>query len=288
MGTALDMAKRLKQQSLRQIAGEVAALNLTPVPHPLSLRELLKLFANLAKPEVPTNLINEWLYPTTSPTLSPIFSDFKWTDPGAKSFRYATRYHCRLLLSYGSGYVIINNDTDVWTTSTEQVFETPLNFDTDYKASVRAWNEWGQSEWAWIKLHTYSNPNPQPSPPPKPKPQPPPQNPSEIDFWNCDVDKLQALFWLLDESAPGSQWKSWTVDSGYNEAGSCGPGSSQPLTIPLTAGHQYFWAIVIPGGANCDGNTDPDGDCWVWGNNMPGDAPLTAGSGGKLPLQYPP
>src|SRR5215472_1134178 len=51
MRTALDMAERLQQKSLHQIALDVAVLNHAPIPNPLSLRAVMKLFANVAMPE---------------------------------------------------------------------------------------------------------------------------------------------------------------------------------------------------------------------------------------------
>jgi hypothetical protein len=290
MGTTLDMAKRLKQHSLRAMAAEVAALSLTPVHHPISLREILTLFAKIAKPEPPKDLINEWIFPVTSPTLSPIFADLKWTDAGAKSFRYATRYRCRIAVGFGSGYAGLL-DKDEWTTDTENVFQVPLNFDSDYKESVMAWNEWGQSEWAWIKTHTYSNPNPPPQPSPSPPPPPPrAPEPNAIKFWNCDTtgeDHLEVFFWLQDLTA-GTGWQSAPVDSGYTSGG-CGASYSGPqYTTSLVAGHQYLFAVVKPGGPNCDGSNDPNGDCWVMGNNREGDVPLKAGHDGALSIQYPP
>jgi hypothetical protein len=80
MQSTLDMAKRLNQKSLLQIAAEVALLNHVAIPHPLSLLGLMKLFANVAKPEAPTNLVEEFDTPTYAPT--PIISNFSWTDPG--------------------------------------------------------------------------------------------------------------------------------------------------------------------------------------------------------------
>jgi hypothetical protein len=290
MRTPLDMATRLKQKSLRSIAAEVALLNHVSLPSPLSLREIMRLFANVAKPEMPTNLINQFQYPVTSPTLSPIFSDFTWIDAGAKTFRYATRYRCRLSVGYDSSYAAIGGDADVWAASTETVFEVPLKFDTDYKASVYAWNDWGQSEWHWLTFHTYDDPNPPSQGPGQSPPPPKAQQPSGIEFWNCDVtsigpgqvEHLPVYFWLFDLSA-GTRW-SQLVEPGYNADASCGPGvTNVQVVIPSSSttsimkGHEYQWEVVKPSNVGCDNSNDPDSaDCVVeWGKFTAGDdAPL--------------
>lgn len=245
MRTALDMAQRLKQKSLRQIALEVAILNHAPVPQPVSLREIMKLFANVAKPEVPVNLAIDVKYPIDSPTLSPMFADFSWTDSGAKTFRYATRYRCRLSVGYGSGYADIGGEADLWTTYTETPFQIELNFDTDYKASVFAWNDWGQSEWAWHKFHSADNPNPpSQSPGQTPPPQPiinayiytsgtievdgnkfPPYAPIKI----FEVDAHGNLSPLYNTQAD----KLGTFNVKINVEG-CTGGNNNPLTVTAT------------------------------------------------------
>src|ERR1700748_475654 len=126
MRTALDMAKRLKQKSLTQVAIEVALLNHVALPKPLSLLAVMKLFAKVAVPEPPKNLVNEFKFPTESPTLSPIFSDVTWVDAGAKTFRHATRYRCRIALIYDGDDTAVLNENDSWTNSTEIVFHTDL------------------------------------------------------------------------------------------------------------------------------------------------------------------
>ena len=288
MRTALDMAQRLKQQSLRQIATEVALLNHTPIPQPLSLLAIMKLFANVAKPEIPANLANEFKFPIESPTLSPIFSDISWTDPGAKTFRYATRYRCKLSVGYSGGYADIGGDADLWTTDTDAVFEVPLNFDTDYKASVYAWNEWGASEWRWLKLHTYDNPNPPSHGPGQSPPPPKPQEPSGLQFWNCDasVNPSSVYFWLLDLTA-GTPGKYWQVAPGYNK-GSCGPGlTDAQLTIPsastgsLVTGNEYQWKVVVPDRPGCGGNNDPDNPYCIAASDT-----FTAGNDASLPIPW--
>jgi len=263
MRTALDMAKRLDQQSIRKIAVEVAGLNLVPLPKPLSLLQIMKLFANIAKPEPPANVRNNFLYPTESPTLSPIHSEVTWTDPGAKTFRYATHYRGRISVLDNSGSTRLTAK-DNWTTDRETVFQDQLNFDTGYKVAIMAYNEWGNSEWSWLKFSTYSNPNPSQGPGTSPPPPATPK-PGGFLFWNCDVSgvgiHLDVYFWLFDLTA-NTYWYQ-LVPSGYDSSGTCGDGPPQivipsPGTTLLTAGHNYRWIVVKPDNEGCGGNNDPN------------------------------
>ena len=294
MRTALDMAKRLKQKSLTQVAFEVALLNHVALPKPLSLLAVMKLFAKVAVPEPPKNLVNEFKFPTESPTLSPIFSDVTWVDAGAKTFRHATRYRCRIALIYDGDDTAVLNENDSWTNSTEIVFQNELNFDTEYKASIIAWNDWGQSEWSWIKFETYDNPNPPSKGPGHPPPPPAEKKPSGILFWNCDttsvsqgdIEHLPVYFWLFDLTA-GTNWNQ-EVDAGYNDAGSCGPNfTNAQIVIPsssttsIVAGHKYQWKIVKPSNAGCGNTNDPNNSGCVVASGT-----FTAGNDAALVLPW--
>ena len=196
MGTPLDMAKRLNEKSLRKIAVEVALLSHTAVTHPLSLREIMKLFASVAKPEVPRDLQAAASLFDGTTQVGPYFVNASWRDGGKGSFRYANRFHFKL------SFIIDGSPTEVWdqwTTYGGLPGSPALAYDTDYKAAVLASNEWGLREWAWAKFSTGSDPNaPSPGPGPSHPPQPQPK-PSGIQFWNCDAsaNPSSVYFWLF-------------------------------------------------------------------------------------------
>src|SRR5215470_16748061 len=114
MRTALDMAQRLHQQSLRTIASVVAAADFGTPIFPLSLREILKLFAKMAKPETPNHLQPDGGTYSYQPGLR-----MHWADAGAGTYRFATRFHFRLQRQFGGPPPV--NDMDEWTTGTEMV-----------------------------------------------------------------------------------------------------------------------------------------------------------------------
>jgi hypothetical protein len=287
----LDMAKRLDQKSLRQIATEVSALSQTALATPLSLQAIMKAFAKIAQPEAPTH---PWAVADADPvTLTPIRgAKFSWEDGGAKTFRFATLYRCRIAVVYSGGYAILMPDT--LTPDLNAYFSWHLDFDTDYKASVMAYNPYGHSLWSWIKLHTYDNPNPPaPSPGPSPGPQPQPQTYSAIQFYNCDetpppagdVEHLPVHFWLDDLTAGTGPQDMGEVPPGYTGPGMgpCGKNYTQPQTYPLISGHQYQYVVVKPDDPDCDGTNDPNGPCRVLGP-----IPVTGGDTGTLPVQWGP
>jgi hypothetical protein len=273
----LDMAKRLKQTSLRKIAAEVAHLNDIPVPQPLSLRKLLALFANVAKPKVPdvTDIFN--------------FGRVDWKDAGAGTFRFATLYHAKFQMEVDGDWFLAYSG---WTTDTAWVTQEPLGYDLNCKTAVVAWNEWGHSDTNWISFTSGDNPNP---PQPSPKPTPPPQgpHPSGIQFYNCgdtpmsENPHLPVLFHLRNVTTNGA-WQFWQINSGYDASGACGTASeSGPFTVPgLTEGDTYQWVVTMPDDPECSdsstGPTDPN-HCPVFG---PGT--VTIGSDTVLVLQYPP
>jgi hypothetical protein len=274
MRTALDMAKRLNQPSLRKIAEEVAVLNHVPIPKPPTLLQIMKLFAKIAAPEPPSHVANELLFPDTSPTLSPIHSLVTWNDPGAKTFRFATYYRCRISVLYDGGSAQLNS-SDNWTRDRFMGFQNELNFDTGYKVAIMAYNDWGASEWSWLKFTTYSNPNPKSGPGPS-QPAPTTPHPSGFLFWNCDVtgvgEHLDVYFWLFDLST-GQSW-NWFVPADYDASGTCPSGSAQIVipstsTITLVEGHNYTWIVVKPDNEGCGGNNDPHNSaCTVAGSNF--------------------
>jgi hypothetical protein len=292
MRTALDMAKRLNQKSLRKIAAEVEILSHTQIPPPLSLREIMKLFAGVAKPEAPDHLTaNTWIPDDTHAILGPYFGEVDWKDAGSGSVRYATNYHVRFSVIYDGDQLALV--WDQWTTDKLYISPSGLNYSTDYKAAIMAWNEWGHSEWSWIKFSVPDDPNPSPSPGPGPGPSPGPTQPQydAIAFYNCDNTPMSdpphqpVYFWLRDVTANGA-WQSWLVEPGYsdNTDQGCGIGISNPFIVPtsLKGGDTYQWVVVKPTDPECDGSNDPTGDCVVWGSTF------TAGGNSPLVLQWPP
>lgn len=270
MRSPLDMARRLNQTSLRQIAAHVAVLTHTSVPHPSSLREIMALFATVARPEKVKNIQPSGNY--SSGTLALPVS---WSDPGANTFRYATRFH---VVMDGVGHQAL----DTWSTShfvpendAQQalVAQEGLQDAHRYYPMIQAWNDWGGSEWNYSHFDVGSVPaSGSGNPPPAPQTQ---QKPSGIFFWNCDttsvsagdVEHLPVYFWLFNLTAR-SNWNQ-LVEPGYNDSGSCGPSFTDPeITIPspsttmLVAGDEYRWMIVKPNNPGCDGN-DPDNSACV-------------------------
>jgi hypothetical protein len=284
MQSPLDMAKRLQRTSLRKIATEVADLNHVPVPQPLSLKELLTLFANVAEPKVP--IIVE-IYN---------FGRIDWKDASAGTFRYATLYHAKIQMKSDGEWF---RGWDGWTSDMAYVSTNSLPYNTDCRAAVIGWNEWGHSETRWTEFSTGDNPNP-PPPPPNPPPPPPHQpQPSAILFYNCDntpvgeTPHLPVIIHLRDLTT-NDVWKSWEVAPGYDSSssGGCGQGVTAPFIIPsdvtgpVTAGHTYQWIVTKPDDPDCsDSSTDPNdpNHCPVLG---PGN--ITIGSDTPLVLQWPP
>jgi hypothetical protein len=275
----LDIAKRLKFTSLRKIAAEVAHLNHIPVPPSFSLSELLKLFANVARPKVPdiVEIYN--------------FGRVDWKDAGAGTFRYATLYHAKFQMNVGGQW---HAGWDGWTSDMAWVTQGQLSYDTDWRVTVIAWNEWGHSDTKWTDaFNTGDNPN-APSPPPAPNPPPShQQHPSGIQFYNCDYTPvgdnphLPVLFHLRNVTKNGI-WQFWQVDAGYDASNTCGLGSQiAPFTVPgLTAGDTYDWIVTKPDDPDCmDSSTEPTDP-----NHCPvlGPGTLTIGSDVVLVLQYPP
>jgi hypothetical protein len=273
----LDMAKRLKQSSLRKIAAEVANLNHVPVPQPLTLRGIMELFAIVAKPKDPKiiELYN--------------FGRIDWEDAGAGTFRFATLYHAKFEMHLNGEW---ERGWDGWTSDTAWVSQGQLSYDTDWRAGVVAWNEWGHSDLKWTDtFNTGDNPNP---PPPSPGPPPPKvPHPSGIQFYNCDytpvgdTPHLPVLFQLRNVTANGS-WQFWQIEPGYDASGLCGLSSQlPPFTVPgLMAGDTYEWVITKPDDPDCmDSSTQPTdpSHCPVLG---PGT--VTIGSDAVFVLQYPP
>jgi hypothetical protein len=272
----LDMAKRLKQTSLRKIAAEVANLNHIPIAQPLSLREIMKLFAIVAKPKDPkiTQIYN--------------FGRIDWEDAGAGTFRFATLYHAEFEMQIDGDW---EAGWDGWTFDTAWVSQGQLSYDTDWRAGVVAWNEWGHSDLNWSdSFNTGSNPSPSP-----PSPGPPPTHvphPSGIQFYNCDnssgdTPHLPVLFHLRNVTANG-QWQFWQIEPGYDTSGTCGLDSQLgPFTVPgLSAGDTYEWVVTKPEDPDCmDSSTEPTdpAHCPVLG---PGT--ITIGSDPVFVLQYPP
>ncbi|HUI84646.1 MAG TPA: hypothetical protein VL240_10500 [Candidatus Binatia bacterium] len=280
MQSPLDMARRLKLTSLRKIAAEVAHLNHVPVPQPLSLSELLTLFANVAKPKVPdiVDIYN--------------FGRIDWKDASAGTFRYATLYHAKIEMNVYGWF----RAYDGWTSGFTYVASNQLPYNTDCRAAVIGWNEWGHSETTWVEFSSADNPNPSP-PPPSPTPPPQVQHYSAIVFYNCDntpppaSDKghLPVVFHLRNVTTNGG-WQFWQVAPGYDTSpsGQCGQGTdSVPFTVPgLTAGDTYEWIVTKPDDPECsDSSTDPTDP-----NHCPilGPGTVTIGGDIKLSLQWPP
>jgi hypothetical protein len=277
------MARRLKQPSVRQVAAQLAVLTHTAVPHPLSLRGLMALFATVARPEKVKNILPSGNY--SSGTLGLPVS---WSDPGANTFRYATRFH---VLMDGLGRTAL----DTWSTSDfvpendaqqQLVDQEGLQDGHRYYPMIQAWNEWGGSEWNYSHFDVGSPSSTGSGNPPPPPPQ---RKPSGIFFWNCDttsvsagnVEHLPVYFWLFDLTA-GSNWNQ-LVEPGYDAAGSCGPSFTDPqITIPaadtttLVAGDEYRWMIVKPDNPGCDGNDPNNAACVAATGTFTagGDAPL--------------
>ena len=278
----LDMANRLKQPSLRKIGAEVAHLNNVPVPQPLTLKELMKLFANVAMPKIPG--ITD-IYP---------YGRVDWKDLGAGTYRYATQYHAKIQMNVDGEWLPA---WDGWTNQLAWAPQNQLAYDTDWRVAVVGWNEWGHSDVRWSEFSSGDNPNP--PPPPDPGPQPHVQHPSEIWFYNCDntpvVDPphLPVLFHLRNVTANGG-WQSWNVDPGYftSPSGGCGDGLSTPLmfpsadTIQLTPGDTYQWIVTKPDDPDCsDSSTAPDDP-----NHCPvlGPGTVIIGTDARLVIQWPP
>src|SRR5689334_17226660 len=114
MRTTRDMAQRLNQTSLRAIAKIVAAYNLTTPTFPLSVRDILKLFAKVAKPNTPDHL-----QPADGTYSYQGGLRLHWSDAGAGTFRFATRFHFRLQREFKGPPKVI--DIDTWTTGHEVV-----------------------------------------------------------------------------------------------------------------------------------------------------------------------
>src|SRR5262249_49723589 len=216
----------------------------------------------------------------------------QWPGGGAGPYGFATRFHFRLQRQFGGPPPV--NDMDEWTTGTEMVHAQMLDPDTTYFMGVQAWNDWGKSDWARSKFDSEDVPDtsgPGPGTGPGPGPGTQPEGPSAIVFYNCDVTTdpdtsgflhLPVIFWLQDLSAGNALSQIGPINAGYNDAGTCGAGFSQPVTIPLTAGHAYQWSVVKPDDPNCDGNPQPGGDCQAWSGT------ITGGTGPAVTIQWPP
>jgi hypothetical protein len=274
----LDIARRLKLTSLRAIATEVAHLNHIPVPPSFTLTELMKLFSNVAGPKPPiiTEIYN--------------WGRVDWKDASAGTFRFATLYHPNFEMYLDGDWA---PGWDGWTSDTAWLSQGQLSYDTDWRVSVVAWNEWGHSDRQWSDSFNRGDDPSKPPPSPDPGPGPQEQHPSGIEFYNCDntpmsdTGHLPVLFHLRNVTTNGA-WQYWNVDAGYDDNLRCGAGSIlQPFTVPgLTAGNTYEWVVTKPDDPECsDSSTDPTdpSHCPVFG---PGT--VTIGSDNVLVIQYPP
>ncbi len=291
-GTALDMAERLKTTSLKQMALDVYLANTTPLPKTLYLSDIMKLFAKIAKPDLPKDLAYEPIFNEDAPVLPRPQAQFLWVDGGANTVRYATSYHCRLSLDYGSGIALLGGGDDIKTKTSPIIFPTVLDYDTTYRAAVQAVNDWGVGEWRWTEFTTYDNPKGGSSSGTGTGSGTPTPHPKGILFWNCDVTSVSAgviehqpvCFWLFDLTS--GQKSSQSVPAGDGST-PCGPNQSNAaLTIPsssfsITSGHNYRWAVVKPGDGQCLDPTDPNSSVTVVMTSG-----FTAGNDAPIPVNW--
>jgi hypothetical protein len=270
MPSALDMGKRLGAKSLRQMAQDISLARAVALPKPLTLRAIMKLFAPLATPDPPKNLAYNPVFNEDAPVLPRPQARFQWVDSEPKTVRSATRYRCRLSLDYGSGIALIGPEDDFWTTDTNVIFQTVLDYDTTFRAAVLAANDWGASEWKYIEFTTYDNPNGGSNSGPGGN-TPTVPHPSGLAFWNCDVTSVdsgvvehQPVCFVLTDLTNGAKGHQ-VVQPGYNTGEGCGPGTSNPaFQLPtaglpgLVKGHKYQWVVIKPADASCGDSSDPD------------------------------
>jgi hypothetical protein len=171
---------------------------------------------------------------------------FSWADPGQGKPNAATSF---LIQVFANGKQLSSGTPSAPNYSVG----SPLPYSANITWRVRGHNSTGDGPWAQGAFQIVD-----PPPPPKAK------GPSQIQVFNCNTEYRTVFIWLYDKTAQTLN-QAGTIDSQYDNSGSCPAAGSAPLVINLTDGHTYQIVAVDPGLIGCGVNDATAPSCWRWG-----------------------